>query len=89
MIQAGSLPSVTELNVLFPGWNSYPFLFAHHPNQLFTYEQLYDNIWKQPINESRHNLQARIGKVRKKLCDICPEKEYIRTIRHKGYLFVP
>ena len=63
--------------------------FAHHPNQLFTYEQLYDNIWKQPINESRHNLQARIGKVRKKLCDICPEKEYIRTIRHKGYLFVP
>ena len=62
--------------------------FAHHPNQLFTYEQLYDNIWKQPINESRHNLQARIGKVRKKLCDICPEKEYIRTIRHKGYLFV-
>lgn len=63
--------------------------FARHPNQLFTYEQLYDNIWKQPINESRHNLQARIGKVRKKLCDICPEKEYIRTVRHKGYLFVP
>ncbi len=63
--------------------------FARHPNQLFSYEQLYDFIWKQPLNESRHNLQARIAKVRQKLCELCPDKEYIKTIRHKGYLFIP
>lgn len=62
---------------------------ARNPNQIFSYEQLYHDVWKEPLGESRHNLQARIASVRQKLCSLCPDKEYIQTVRHKGYLFVP
>ena len=62
---------------------------ARHPNRIYSYEQLYDNIWNEPLNESRHNVQARIASVRQKLFDLCPGKEYIQTVRRKGYQFVP
>ncbi|MDD2980568.1 MAG: response regulator transcription factor [Hespellia sp.] len=61
--------------------------FVQHPNQLFSYEQLYDGIWKEPLGKSLHNLQARIASVRQKLLELCPDREYIQTIRRKGYLF--
>lgn len=63
--------------------------FAEHPGRIYSYEQLYDSIWKEPLNESRHNLQARVARVRLKLRTLCPDREYIRTIRHKGYQFMP
>ena len=62
---------------------------ARHPNRIYSYEQLYDNIWNEPLNESRNNVQARIASVRQKLFDLCPGKEYIQTVRRKGYQFVP
>lgn len=62
---------------------------AKNPNQIFSYEQLYDGVWKEPLGESRHNLQARMASMRQKLCALCPEKDYIQTVRHKGYQFVP
>lgn len=62
---------------------------ARHPNQAFSYEQLYNAVWKEPMGSSRHNLQARIAKVRQKLFALCPDHEYIQTIRHLGYLFIP
>lgn len=62
---------------------------ARHPNRIYSYEQLYDYIWNEPLNESRHNVQARIASVRQKLFDLCPGKEYIQTVRRKGYQFVP
>lgn len=62
---------------------------AKHPNQIFSYEQLYDRVWKEPLGESRHNLQARMAAVRQKLADLCPEQTYIETIRRKGYRFTP
>lgn len=61
--------------------------FVQHPNQLFSYEQLYDGIWQEPLGKSLHNLQARIASVRQKLLELCPNREYIQTIRRKGYLF--
>ncbi len=63
--------------------------FARHPNRVFSYEQLHDSIWKEPINLGRHAVQARISEVRRKLFDLCPSKEYIQTIRRHGYRFVP
>ncbi len=63
--------------------------FARHPNRVFSYEQLHDSIWKEPINLGRHAVQARMSEVRRKLFDLCPEKEYIQTIRRYGYRFVP
>lgn len=62
---------------------------AKNPNQIFSYEQLYDGVWKEPLGESRHNLQARMASMRQKLCILCPDKDYLQTVRHKGYQFVP
>lgn len=62
---------------------------ARHPERVFSYEQLYDSVWKEPINLGRHAVQARIADLRRKLYAICPDKEYIHTLRHKGYQFVP
>ena len=61
---------------------------ARHPGRVFSYEQLHDRVWREPVNLGRHAIQARISEVRRKLHFLCPEKEYIETIRGQGYRFV-
>ena len=65
------------------------YFLACRPGKTYTYEQLYDCVWHEPINMGRHSIQVRIGEIRKKLAALCPDQEYIRTIRYKGYQFVP
>lgn len=65
------------------------YFLAQHPEQVFTYEQIYDQIWCAPINKGVKSLQMIIVRIRQKLMNLCPEHEYIQTIRRKGYLFVP
>lgn len=60
---------------------------AAHPGQVFSYEQLYDRIWRTPINQSLHNLQMCVARIRQKLDALCPEQNYIETVRRKGYRF--
>ena len=60
---------------------------ARHPGQVFSYEQLYDRVWKSPLNKGIHNLQMCIARVRQKLELLCPGRHYIETIRRKGYRF--
>lgn len=60
---------------------------ARHPGQVFSYEQLYDRVWKSPLNKSIHNLQMCIARVRQKLELLCPDQHYIETVRRKGYRF--
>lgn len=62
---------------------------ARNPEKVFSYEQLYDQIWKEPILKSRHNLQVAVATVRQKLADLCDGKQYIRTVARKGYYFSP
>lgn len=62
---------------------------ARNPNRVFSYEQIYDGIWQEPLGKSRHNLQARVASMRQKLAELCPDREYIRTVRRKGYGFTP
>lgn len=62
---------------------------ARNPNRVFSYEQIYDGIWQEPLGRSRHNLQARVASMRQKLAELCPDREYIRTVRRKGYGFAP
>lgn len=62
---------------------------ARHPGETYSYEQLYSEIWKEPLNRSRHNLQARVAELRQKLAVLCPDKDYIQTVWKKGYRFVP
>lgn len=60
---------------------------ARNPGKVFSYEQLYDQIWKEPIVKSRHNLQVAVATVRQKLAQLCDGKQYIRTVARKGYYF--
>lgn len=62
---------------------------AKNPEKVFTYEQLYDMVWKTPIMKSKHNLQVTIATIRQKLAALCDGKQYIRTVSRKGYSFVP
>lgn len=65
------------------------YFLARHPNEIYTPEQIYDSVWKAPINKGQKSLQVIMGRIRKKLYDICPDHDYIQTKRYKGYLFVP
>ena len=64
-------------------------LLAANPGKVFSYEQLYDCVWKEPIVKSRHNLQVAVATVRQKLSQLCGGKQYIRTVSRKGYYFAP
>lgn len=65
------------------------YFLAKHPGEIYTPDQIYDAIWKEPINKGQKSLQVIVGRIRKKLYDICPDHDYIQTKRYKGYLFIP
>lgn len=65
------------------------YFLARHPNEIYTPEQIYDSVWKAPINKGQKSLQVIMGRIRKKLYDLCPGHDYIQTKRYRGYLFVP
>ena len=62
---------------------------ARNPGKVFSYEQIYDRIWKEPILKSRHNLQVAVATVRQKMARLCDGRQYIRTLARKGYYFTP
>lgn len=61
---------------------------ARHPGQVFSYEQLYDRVWKSPMNQGVHNMQVCMARVRQKLERLCPGAHHIETVRGKGYRFL-
>lgn len=65
------------------------YFLAKQPNEIFTPEQIYDSVWKAPINKGQKSLQVIMGRIRKKLYELRPDHDYIQTKRYKGYLFVP
>ena len=65
------------------------FFLASHPNTVFTYEQIYEQVWKTPIIKGVKSVQMTIVRIRKKLMHLSPSHDYLQTLRNKGYLFVP
>lgn len=65
------------------------YFLARHPGEIYTPDQIYDSVWKAPINKGQKSLQVIMGRIRKKLYEIRPDHDYIQTKRYKGYLFVP
>lgn len=60
---------------------------AKNPGQVFSYEQLHNEVWRAPINQGLHNIQVCMARVRQKLERLCPGMHYIETVRRKGYRF--
>lgn len=58
---------------------------ARNPDQVFSYEQLHDRVWKAPMNQGLHNIQVCMARVRQKLDALCPGLHWIETVRRKGY----
>ena len=64
------------------------FYMAKHPNQIFTRQQLYRQIWGNDLGISGENtVRSHIGNLYKKLADV--GKNYIQNTRGVGYKFVP
>lgn len=60
---------------------------TRNPDQVFSYEQLYDRVWKAPMNQGLHSIQVCMARVRQKLDALCPGVHWIETVRRKGYRF--
>lgn len=63
------------------------YFLALHKGVPFTPEALYSHIWNEKGIYQSHSIQTMILRIRKKLCDIAPNSEYIRTQWGKGYFF--
>lgn len=97
VLRFGALSIDTGLREVRAGERTAPFtalefdllaFLARHPGQVFSYEELYDRVWRSPINQGVHNMQVCMARVRQKLERLCPETHYIETIYRKGYRFL-
>lgn len=70
----------TEFNLLFH--------MAKHPNQIFSRQQLYRQVWGDDLGINGENtVRSHIGNLYKKLANV--GKNYIQNSRGVGYKFVP
>lgn len=64
------------------------YYMASHPNQIFTRQQLYRQVWGDDLGIGGENtVRAHIGNLYKKLANV--GKTYIQNTRGVGYKFVP
>lgn len=64
------------------------FYMAKHPNQIFSRQQLYRQVWGDDLGINGENtVRSHIGNLYKKLADV--GKNYIQNTRGIGYKFVP
>jgi DNA-binding response OmpR family regulator len=60
---------------------------AEHPNQIFTREQLIENVWGNDYEGSDRAVDLAIMRIRKLLLHWPPEEGELRTLRGTGYQF--
>lgn len=51
-----------------------------HPKKIFTKEELYELVWEDTYLPGDNTLNTHLSNLRKKLCQLDPEQEYIETI---------
>lgn len=73
--------------------NHYEFLtfcyLAKHPGWVFTKEQIYEDVWGEPGEHCGSAVVNVISQIRRKLKNAGADREYIQTVVHHGYKFVP
>lgn len=51
-----------------------------HPQQIFTKEQLYEQVWQEVYLTGDNTLNTHLSNLRKKIAQLDPSREYIETI---------
>ncbi|SFL73175.1 response regulator transcription factor [Salibacterium qingdaonense] len=62
-------------------------VLARHPNQVFSIEQLYDNVWGADRFGDLKTVSVHISRLRKKIEEDPSRPLYIKTVRGFGYKF--
>lgn len=63
------------------------YFLARHEGQIFSRDQLLDNVWGDEVYVTDRTVDVRIHRVRSALESAGGSGEWIRTVRGKGYLF--
>jgi len=63
--------------------------FCNHPNQVFTAQQLYEQVWGNMVQGDEKTVVIHISRLRKKLETDPANPKLIVTLRGIGYKFVP
>lgn len=58
-------------------------LLANHPERVFTFEQLYEQVWDEPYMDSKNSVVCEVQRLSKKLGDT----GLIENVREVGYRF--
>ena len=62
-------------------------LLAAHPGQVFSKEQIYDIVWKEPYSGDYNIVMSHIRNIREKIEDNPSKPIYIQTVWGVGYRF--
>lgn len=62
---------------------------AEHPKWIFTQQQIYEAVWKEPGEFCGSAVTNVISQLRRKLKKAGVKKEYVQTVINQGYKFVP
>lgn len=65
------------------------YLLAQHPGQVFSKEQIYNQVWKEPYYGAEDNVMSLIRRIRKKIEPDPARPTYILTVWGVGYRFNP
>lgn len=63
------------------------YLLARHPGQVFSKEQIYEQVWKEPYYKAEDNVMSLIRRIRKKIESNPAKPIYILTVWGVGYKF--
>lgn len=63
------------------------YLLARHPGQVFSKEQIYSQVWKEPYYRAEDNVMSLIRRIRKKIEPDPRNPMYILTVWGLGYKF--
>ena len=62
-------------------------LFAQNPGRVFSKEQIYDVVWKEPYSGDYNIVMSHISYIREKIEDDPAHPVYIQTVWGVGYKF--
>ena len=69
------------------GGSESPGIITRNPGRVFSKEQIYDIVWKEPYSGDYNIVMSHIRNIRKKIEDDPSKPMYIQTVWGVGYRF--